>query len=123
MFKLIYLTSGDSYTDTRRIAFTVTDENSTTVDLTATDLIFRIESATGDVLVTKTTTDVDEIEVASPQTGDTKGVCYVSLEEADTDGLSGRYLWELEGTDAGGSMTLGGGAVYIRGDIILNAAS
>lgn len=123
MFKIIYLTSGDAYTDTRRLTMTVVDQTNTTVDLSATDLIFRIESSDGDVLVTKTTSDIAEIEVANPQTGATKGVCYVTLDEIDTDELSGRYLWELEGTDAGGTMTLGHGAVYIRSDIILNAAS
>ena len=121
MFKIIYLQSGDSYTDTRRLTMTVTDQTDTTVDLSATTLIFRIESAQGDVLVTKQTPT--DIEVASPQTGATKGVCYVTLDEVDTDDLSGRYLWELEGTDAGGSMTLGQGAVYIKGDIVLNATS
>jgi hypothetical protein len=122
-FRIIYLQSGDSYTGTRRLTMTVTDQADTTLDLSATDLIFRIESSTGDVLVTKTSADVAEIEIASPQTGATKGVCYVTLDEIDTDDLSGRYLWELEGTDAGGSLTLGYGAVYIKGDIILNEAS
>ena len=121
-FKIIYLESGDGYVGVRRLQMSITDDTGTAVDITNTDIIFRIESSTGDVLVTKTTTDVDEIELA-PQTGATLGVCYVALEEADTDGLSGRYLWELEGTDNTGTVTLGGGAVYIRGDIILNAAS
>lgn len=120
MFQIIYLTSGDAYTDTRRLTMTVTDQANTAVDLSATDLIFRIESSTGDVLVTKETPTDIEIAV---QSGATLGVCYVTLEEADTDGLAGRYLWELEGTDAGGSLTLGHGSVYIKGDIILNAAS
>ncbi|RPH56137.1 MAG: hypothetical protein EHM89_15970 [Acidobacteria bacterium] len=123
MFKIIYLQSGDAYTATRRLTMTVTDQTDTAVDLSGTDLIFRIESSTGDVLITKTTDDAAEIEVAAPQSGATLGVCYVALDEADTDDMAGRYLWELEGTDAGGSMTLGYGAVYIKGDIILNAAS
>lgn len=123
MFKIMYLQSGDAYTALRRLTMTVTDEDNATVDLSATDLIFRIEDSTGDVLVTKTTDDPAEIEIANPQTGATKGVCYVTLDEIDTDALSGRYLWELEGTDAGGSITLGSGAVYIKSDIILNATS
>lgn len=123
MFKIIYLTSGDAYVGSRRLTMTVTDEANTTVDLTSTDLIFRIESSLGDVLITKTSADIAEIEIASPQTGATKGVCYVTLDEVDTDDLAGRYLWELEGTDSEGSMTLGHGSVWIKGDIILNEAS
>ena len=122
-FKIIYLQSGDSYSAARRLTMTITDQDDATVDISAVDLIFRIEDSTGDVLVTKTSGDVAEIEKANPQTGATKGVCYVTLDEIDTDTLSGRYLWELEGTDAGGTITLGYGAVYIRSDIILNAAS
>ena len=86
------------------------------------DLIFRIESSTGDVLVTKTTADVAEVEIA-PQTGATLGVCYVALDELDTYELAGRYLWELEGTDNTGTVRLGHGAAYVRSDIILNATS
>jgi len=120
---LLYLRSGDSYTGTRRLVITVTDPDGSAVDLSATDLIFRIESSTGDVLVTKTTDDAGEVEVASPQSGATKGLAYITLDEIDTYALAGRYLFELEGTDAGGTITLVDGAVYIRSDIILNAAS
>src|SRR5690242_1341657 len=121
-FKIIYLESGDGYVGIRRLEMTITDNTGTAVDITNTDLIFRIESSTGDVLVTKTTDDVAEIEIA-PQTGATLGVCYVALDQMDTAELGGRYLWELEGTDNTGTVTLGHGAVYIRSDIILNAAS
>jgi len=121
-FKTIYLESGDGYVGIRRLIMTVTDDTGTAVDISNTDLIFRIESSTGDVILTKTTDDVAEVEIAT-QSGATLGVAYVALDELDTTDLAGRYLWEFEGTDNTGTVTLGHGAVYIRSDIILNNAS
>lgn len=118
MFKIIYLTSGDGYTDSRRLVMTITDvDTGDRVDIGATDLIFRISAADGTTLVEKTNADSNEIERAAPQSGLTKGVCYVTLEPVDTDDLAGRYLWELEGND-GTPSTLGRGTCYIRSDLI-----
>lgn len=116
-FKVV---SGDAYLAERRLTFTVTDPAGTTVDLSATDLTFMIKrrrsDTDADALITKVTPD--EIEIALPQTGDTKGVVYIELDEADTADLRGRYLWELEGDDAIGKVTLAAGRILVKRDLI-----
>ena len=115
----MYLTSGDGYVGARRVQMTIGDEDTgDPVDISATDIIFRLSSGDGTALVEKSTADPDEIERASPQVGALKGVCYITLEPADTDDLAGRYVWELEGTEAGKPLTLGKGSCYIKSDLI-----
>ena len=121
------LTSGDSYTGARRLVITVTDPDGAALDLSASTLTFmvkvRLSDNDIDALITKVSTDVAEIEIASPQTGATKGKAYLTLEEDDTYTLAGRYVWELEADDAAGKLTLAKGAVYIASDLIEGAAS
>lgn len=116
----IHVTSGDAYVDDRRLTITVTDADDATVDLSATDLTFMVKrrrsDADADALITKVTPA--EIEIASPQTGATKGVAYLSLEESDTADLNGRFLWELEGEDSAGKVTLADGGFYVKRDLI-----
>lgn len=112
---LLYLTSGDAYLEGRRLDITVTDASDATVDLTGMTLTFMVKHQ-GDVLITKVTPS--DIEIASPQTGTTKGVAYIALEEADTADLKGRYVWELEAVDSVGAVTLASGALYIKSDLI-----
>lgn len=114
----IRVVSGDAYLQDRRITLTATDIDGAAIDLTGTDLTFWVQRRRGDStrLIEKTT--LDGIEIASPQTGDTKGVCYLELDELDTEDLEGRYLWELEADDAIGKLTLGGGKFYVDPDLV-----
>jgi len=119
MFKIMYLISGDGYTGARRVQMTIGDEDTgDPVDISATDLVFRLSSADGMTIFEKSTDTPDEIERASPQVGALLGVCYITIEPADTDALGGRYVWELEGIEAGKPKTLGKGACYIKVDLI-----
>lgn len=124
---LLYVTSGDAYTGTRRLVITVTDPDGAVLDLSATTLVFMVKERSSDddadALISKSSDDIAEIEIASPQSGGTKGKAYLSLEEDDTEDLAGRYVWELEAEDADGKLTLAKGAVYIASDLIEGAAS
>jgi hypothetical protein len=119
----IYVTSGDQYgingSDDRRITLTVTKAG-VAVDLTGATLKFLVKrrrlDADADALITKTTSS--GITLASPQSGATKGVAYLTLDEANTDDLSGRYLWELEGDDAVGKVTLAAGVFNVKADLV-----
>jgi hypothetical protein len=113
----IYVTSGDDYLGTRRLTISATDGGSA-VDLTGVELTFRVQRRRSDHVALVEKTEADGIEIASPQTGDTKGVAYIELEAADTDDLEGNYRWELQGIDATGVITLGSGGFYVAGDIV-----
>lgn len=129
----LYVVSGDAYLDERRLVVTVTEPvldadgneiSRTPVDLSATDLTFMVKrrrsDADADALITKTT--VSGIEIATPQTGATKGVAYIELDEADTDDLGhivGGYPWELEGEDSVGKVTLASGRFYVTADLVM----
>lgn len=122
----LYLTSGDDYADVRALVITVTDpDTGDRVDISATDLTFMVKSsradADDDALITKTTPT--DIVIANPQTGETKGVAYMTLDAIDTSDLGGRYRWELEGEDAGGTITLAEGTLFVRADLIVGVAS
>lgn len=116
----LYIVSGDDYADTRRLTITVTDPDGVAVDLSATDLTFMVKESRVDLdvdaVITKTTPT--DIELASPQSGTTKGIAYLTLEAADTATLEGRYRWELEGDDAEGVITLAAGTLFIEPDLI-----
>jgi len=112
----IYVTSGDDYLATRRLSVTVTGSDGATVDLTGAALTFDVRRRSIDEAALISKTVGDGIEIASPQTGDTKGVAYIELAAADTDDLKGRYRWELEGVDAIGHATLARGGFYVTGD-------
>lgn len=116
----IYVTSGDAYLAARRLVVTVTDDDGATVDISTTALTFMVKRKRTDddsaALITKVTPT--EIEVATPQTGATKGKAYIELEEADTDDLDGKYLWELEADDAIGKVTLAAGGFYVTADLV-----
>ena len=108
--------SGDAYTGVRRLVVTVTDTAGAAVDLTGATLTFMAKRRRSDdddaAVISKTP------ELASPQTGATKGVAYIALAEADTATLSGRYLWELSADDAVGVVTLASGNLYVTADLI-----
>lgn len=114
----LYLVSGDAYTGDRRITITVTESGST-VDLTGVDLTFMVKKykwqADGDAVIDKTTPA--EIEIPD-QSGADRGKAYVALEEIDTEDLSGRYYWELEGDDSEGAVTLASGRLYVTPDLV-----
>lgn len=115
----IHVTSGDAYglsgSDDRRLLIVVVDPAGAAVDLTGVDLTFlvRRRSTTAFTKVTPT-----QILIANPQTGATKGKAYITLAEADTDDLDGRYRWELEADDAVGKITLAAGKFYVTADLI-----
>jgi hypothetical protein len=119
----IYVNSGDQYgingSDDRRITLTVTKAG-VAVDLTGATLKLLVKrrrsDSDADAVITKTTSS--GIALASPQSGATKGVAYLTLDEGDTDDLSGRYLWELEGDDAVGKVTLASGGFYVTPDLV-----
>lgn len=119
----LFVTSGDAYLNVRRLTVSVTDEDGVPIDLSATDLTFMVKrhryDDDADALIDKTTSD--GIEVATPQTGDTKGKAYIELDEVDTDALDGRYYWELEAIDAVGRVTLGSGKFYVNADLVVGA--
>lgn len=114
----IYVVSGDDYLTTRRLTVTVLASDGTRVDLTTADLTFAVRRRLSDEANLIEKTVASGIEIASPQTGDTKGVAYVELEAADTDDLSGRYRWELQGEDGVGVATLAGGGFYVTPDLV-----
>lgn len=112
----IYLISGDDYLDDYRLVLAVADGDGDPIDLTDVALTFQVRrSRSAEPIIEKT--DLDDIEIAA-QADDTIGVAYLALASADTADLSGRYLWELEGVDAIGHVTLGDGVLYVRPDLI-----
>lgn len=118
----IRVTSGDAYklagSDDRRLLVTVT-KSGAAVDLTDTVPTFMVKRRPSDddsaAVITKTPT------VASPQSGATEGVAYITLNEADTADLSGRFYWELAAEDAVGTITLAAGGFYVTADLIEGA--
>jgi hypothetical protein len=119
----LYVISGDAYgesgSEDRRLLIAVTNAG-VAVDLTGVTLTWLVKRRRSDddadALITKTTTD--GIELASPQSGATKGKAYITLEEGDTDDLEGRFLWELEADDAVGKLTLASGRFYVTPDLV-----
>lgn len=122
MSTAIHVTSGDAYklagSDDRRLIITVTKAGAA-VDLTDTVLTFMVKRRPSDddsvAVITKTPT------LASPQTGGTEGVAYITLNEADTADLAGRFYWELSAVDAVGTITLADGGFYVAVDLIEGA--
>ena len=109
----IDIRSGDAYTGARRLTITVRDSQGATVDLTGTTLTFSVNKLGVNVFEKTTPTD---IELASPQSGATKGVAYLALPSALTADLSGIYDWELEAVDAVGAITLADGRFDVLAD-------
>lgn len=117
------IVSGDAYgidgANDRRLVVTVADDGAR-VDLTGVGLTFMVKrrrsDADADAVITKTVGS--GITLASPQTGDTKGKAYITLLEADTADLDGRYRWELESDDAVGKLTLASGFFRVASDLI-----
>ena len=118
------VTSGDAYglsgSDDRRLLISVLSAAGATVDLTGVNLTWMVKrfrhDDDDDALITKVTPT--QILIADPQSGATKGKAYITLAEADTESLNGRYLWELEGDDAVGKITLASGGFYVTADLI-----
>lgn len=113
----IYVVSGDDYKETRRLRIAATDADGA-VDLTGVELTFRVSRGRYDETAVFEKTVGDGIEIASPQTDETKGVAYIEVDASDTDDLEGKYRWELEGTDSVGVITLGAGGFYVTADLV-----
>ena len=114
----IYVTSGDDYLDTRRLTVTVLDSAGAAIDLTGAELTFAVKRRASDDTALIEKTVGAGIEIASPQSGDTKGKAYIEVAAADTDDLRGNYRWELEGEDAVGHATLASGGFYVTEDLV-----
>lgn len=117
------ITRRDTYTGVRRLVITVTDEDGAAVDLTGTELRFMVKrwkrDADAAALISKSTSS--GIAIASPQSGDTKGVAYIALtgdEDGDTDVSAGAWYYELEATDSIGIITLAAGRLTVIADLI-----
>ena len=119
MSTTLTVVSGDAYAgddeNDRRLLVTVANDG-LPVDLTGTELVFmvklHIEDADEDALISTTA------ELADPQTGDTEGHAFITLEESDTAGLAGIYHWELQGEDTVGAVTLASGRFKVVRDLI-----
>jgi hypothetical protein len=116
----LYVISGDAYTGVRRLTVTATDPAGAALDLTGTTLVFMVKrrrsDEDADALISKQTPT--DVEIASPQSGATKGKAYIALEEEDTEDLDGRYYWELEAGDAVGRLTLAAGVFRVTADLV-----
>lgn len=114
----LYVISGDDYLETRRLTVTVLGNDGLPADLSGAELTFGVRRRRSDTAYLIEKTVGAGIEIASPQTGDTKGVAYIEVEAVDTDDLRGNYRWELEGEDAVGKATLAGGGFYVAEDLV-----
>lgn len=116
----LFVTSGDSYTGERRLTVTVTDPDGSATDLTGVDLTFMVKRRRGDAdddaLITKVV-GAGQIEVTNAG----GGIARITLAEANTASLAGRYYWELEADDAEGKLTLASGGFYVQADMITGA--
>lgn len=111
---LLYLISGDAYTEERALTVNVTDKDGDPLDISETDLVFAVCARPGVELFRKT---LGEGVTRADQMSD-PGVAYIEIEPEDTEDLAGRYLWELQGTDPVGVVTLAGGSIYIKSDLV-----
>lgn len=116
----LYVDAGDDYelvgSDDRRYAITVAKAG-VAQDLTGVTLKLLVKrrktDADGSAVITKT--QASGIAIASPQSGATKGVCYLSLDTADTASVTpGNYYWAMRAVDTVGRVTLVGGRFYLR---------
>ena len=116
----LHIRSGDDYTNVRRLTITVTDIDGTPIDISGIDLTFMVKAQKADpdvdALFAKVTPT--DIEIASPQAGDTLGKAYLAIPGSDTAVLDGRYRWELEGEDSAGNITLADGVLFVEHDLI-----
>jgi hypothetical protein len=121
----LHVTSGDAYgldgSNDRRLIVRVTKDGAN-VDLTDVDLTFMVKNRRSDeddeALFTKT---IGSGITLATQTGDTIGKAYITLTEANTESLAGRYFWELEADDAVGKLTLASGEFRVASDMIRGA--
>ena len=111
----LHIRSGDDYLNVRRLTITVTDVDGTPIDISGIDLTFMVKAQKADddvdALIAKSTPG--DIEIALPQLDELLGKAYLSLDSSDTATLDGRYRWELEGTDAAGTITLADGVLFV----------
>lgn len=102
--------------DTATFTITVTNQDGTPFDLTSATLWFSVRSAPGAVgYIFQKKTPSSGITVATPTTG----VAVISIDNADTSGLSPseqRLVWDCQLKTSGGSIF-----TINRGDLIVSA--
>lgn len=114
------LTRGDDYAGDRRLVITVVDADDAPLDLTGMDLTFAVYASGGSTTAEISKTTDSGIALASPQSGDTLGLAYITIDSADTASLvPGRMRkWELEAEDGDGKVTLARGVFVLEADSI-----
>ena len=116
---IISLNSGDAYLEgtlgDRRLVLTVLDPAGAPADLTGVDLTFVAKRNRDSLLHAIEKVTPTEIEI---DTDPTTGKAYINLDPTDTDIMAGRYLWELQGTDDAGPVTLSSGLLFVYVDLI-----
>jgi len=100
------------------------NSNPSFIDLTGTTVVYEIKKQpevnrlrpTDPVVVTKTSDNVNEIEIL-PQTGDTLGQVLIKLRPEDTRFLPpGTYAYSVDVTTAlGDRFTVASGQIFLRG--------
>lgn len=120
---VITITRGDAYEGVRRLVITALDAEGEPYDLTGQTLRFGIFASRRATSAELLKTTADGIEIATPQTGATKGIAYVELTDAETADLpvGGFPMWELEAEDGSGPLTLNGGRLVVKPELIVAA--
>lgn len=119
---VLVLRQGDAYSGVRRLVVTAVDSAGAALDLTGLTLDFAVFQSRrdSDAILEKSTAAPGGITLATPQSGATKGVAYIAIDEADTEDLdTGDFMvYELQSTDSEGPVTLDAGRFVLLPQLI-----